>query len=250
MSFRWSASLYRETDLYAKVSLAVDDTGGIVKFLLCSSGISNGSIENALVDLLGKPIAESSALCIPTAEYANRDGADHAWRFISGREPETPMCELGWKSLGVLELTALPSLDEARWVPTVHETDVLLVAGGDPMYLCHWMRESGLAALLPSLRDTVYVGLSAGSMVMTPRIGEDFVGWTSRAGGDETLGLVDFSIFPHLDNEDLPWNTMANAERWAAGVSVPAYAIDDQTAIRVTDGSVDVVSEGHWKLFT
>jgi dipeptidase E len=86
-------------------------------------------------------------------------------------------------------------------------------------------------------------------MVMTPRIGEDFVGWTPPAGRDETLGLVDFSIFPHLDNEDLRWNTMANAERWAAGVSASAYAIDDQTAIRVNDGTVDVVSEGHWKQF-
>lgn len=78
------------------------------------------------------------------------------------------MCELGWKSLGVLELTALPSIDEERWVPWVPETDVLLVNGGDALYLCHWMRQSGLADLLPSLRDTVWVGLSAGSMVMTP----------------------------------------------------------------------------------
>jgi len=220
-----------------------------MRLLLTSAGIKNASIRDALVGLLGKSIAESSALCIPTAEYANRDGADHAWRFITGREPETPMCELGWKSLGVLELTALPSIDEARWIPTVRETDVLLVAGGDPMYLCHWMRESGLAALLPSLRDTVYVGLSAGSMVMTPRIGEAFVGWTLPSGGDATLGLVDFSIFPHLDHEDLPWNTTANAERWADDLSASAYAIDDQTAIRVNDGTVDVVSEGHWKQF-
>ena len=159
------------------------------------------------------------------------------------------MCELGWKSLGVLELTALPSIDEERWIPTVRETDVLLVAGGDPMYLCHWMRESGLAALLPSLGDTVYVGLSAGSMVMTPRIGEAFVGWTPPTGGDATLGLVDFSIFPHLDHQDLPWNTTANAERWADDLSASAYAIDDQTAIRVNDATVDVVSEGHWRRF-
>jgi len=87
------------------------------------------------------------------------------------------MCELGWKSLGVLELTALPSIDNERWVSWVQETDVLLVNGGDALYLCHWMRQSGLADLLPSLRETVWVGLSAGSMVMTPRIGEDFVQW-------------------------------------------------------------------------
>ena len=160
------------------------------------------------------------------------------------------MCELGWKSLGVLELTALPSIDEEHWVPPVQQTDVLLVNGGDPLYLCYWMRQSGLADLLPSLRDTVYVGLSAGSMVMAPNIGEDFVRWTPPTGGDETLGLVGFSMFPHLDNEALPENTMANAEKWAVKVPVPGYAIDDQTAIKVTDGAVEVVSEGHWKLFS
>ena len=160
------------------------------------------------------------------------------------------MVELGWKSLGVLELTALPSIDEARWVQWVREADVLLVNGGDALYLCHWMRQSGLADLLPSLPETVWVGLSAGSMVMTPRIGEDFVNWKPPAGGDETLGVVGFSIFPHLDHPELPENTMADAERWADGMTVPAYAIDDETAIRVTDGTVEVVSEGHWRLFT
>src|SRR5262245_45924902 len=134
------------------------------------------------------------------------------WQFISGKS-DNPMVALGWKSVGVLELTALPSIDEARWLPMVRETDVLLVAGGDALYLCHWIRLSGLADLLPSLRETVWVGLSGGSMVMTPRIGEDFVGWKPPSGSDSTLGIIDFSIFPHLDNEDLPHNTMANAEK-------------------------------------
>src|SRR5690348_11779781 len=225
---------------------------GMMKYLLTSAGIRNPSVHHALVELLGKPIAECSALCIPTAMYGHPmvGPGVGAWQFISGREPENPMCELGWKSVGVLELTALPSIDKEKWVPLVRETDVLLVSGGDALYLCHWMRQSGLADLLPELPETVWVGLSAGSMVMTPRIGEDFVGWKSPTGGDETLGIVDFSIFPHVDNEDLPWNTMANAERWAAGLSGPAYAINDETAIKVVGGAVDVVSEGHWKLLT
>ena len=220
-----------------------------MKLLLTSAGIKNSSIHDALVDLLGKPIAEASALCIPTGSYAQAlAGPGRAWNFISGLEPRCPMVELGWRSMGVLELTALPSLDESFWVPLVRQTDVLLVNGGDPLYLSWWMRQSGLADLLPSL-DTVYVGLSAGSMVMTPCIGQDFVGWTPPTGGDETLGLVDFSIFPHLDHEDLPQNTMADAERWAAVMPGPAYAIDDETAITVIDGAVDVISEGHWKHF-
>ncbi len=202
------------------------------------------------MDLLGKPIAESNALCIPTATYGHpMTGPGEAWKFIVGREPRTPMCELGWKSLGVLELTALPSIGEERWVPWAREADVFLVNGGDPVYLCHWMRQSGLADLLPSLHETVWVGLSAGSLVMTPSIGKEFVNWKPPTGDDSTLGIVDFSIFPHLDHEALPDNSMADAERWAAEMPVPCYAIDDDTAIRVTEGAVDIVSEGHWKLF-
>jgi dipeptidase E len=235
----------------SRVEPAADDRRGVMKLLLTSAGIKNPSIHDALVDLLGKPIAESNALCIPTAGYGHPNVTPgHAWRFISGQEPRTPMTELGWKSLGVLELTALPSIDRERWVQWVRAADALLVNGGDPLYLSYWMRQSGLADLMPSLPDTVWAGISAGSLVMTPRIGEDFVHWKPPSGGDETLGVVDFSIFPHLDNPALPENTMADAERWAAGIQGPAYAIDDETAIKVLDGSVEVVSEGHWKLFS
>jgi dipeptidase E len=220
-----------------------------VKLLLTSAGIKNPSIHDALVGLLGKPIADCDALCIPTALYGHPwAGPRQAWRFISGQEPRSPMAGLGWRSLGVLELTALPSLDAERWIPLVRDSDVLLVDGGDAAYLCHWMRASGLADLLPTLDDTVWVSVSAGSMVMTPRVGEEFVMWESPSG-DRTLGVVDFSIFPHLEHPDMPANTMAAAERWAAALGGPAYAIDDETAIRVVDGAVEVVSEGNWKLF-
>ena len=142
---------------------------------------------------------------------------------------------------------AVDDLDGRLLVDGVgRDADVLLVGGGDATYLCHWMRESGLADLLPSLPDTVWVGVSAGSMVMTPRIGTYFVEWPS-APDDRTLGVVDFSIFPHLNL--FPTNTLADAERWAADIGVPAYAIDEQTAIKVVDGSVEVVSEGQWTKF-
>ena len=220
-----------------------------MKLLLTSAGVKNPSIQQALLDLLGKPIEEADALCIPTAGYGHPMGSPAgAWRFITG-QATTPMCELGWKSMGVLELTALPSIGAERWLPWVQKADVLLANGGDALYLCHWMRESGLADLLPTLPEKVWVGLSAGSMVMTPRIGDDFVGWKSPTGSDETLGVVDFSLFPHLDHPALPENTMADAERWAADLPNPAYAIDDDTAVKVVDGVVEVVSEGHWRLF-
>ena len=220
-----------------------------MKLLLTSGGVTNASIRDALVDLLGKPIAESTALCIPTAMYGHPWAGPgvRAWQFISGTS-ENPMVDLGWKSVGVLELTALPSIDAEHWVPLVREADALLVSGGDALYLCHWMRQSGLTDLLPSLGETVWVGLSAGSMVMTPRIGEDFVQWQPPTGDDSTLGVVDFSICPHLAPDGQPGNSMAEAEKWAAGIDGPAYAMDDQTAITVTDGAVEVVSEGRWRL--
>ncbi len=222
-----------------------------MKLLLTSAGIKNARIRAALLELLGKPIADCDALCIPTAGY----GHPHvkpamARNFIAGLEPRCPMTELGWKSVGVLELTALPSIARERWESWVRQADVLLVNGGDAPYLCHWMRQSGLADLLQSLPGMVWVGLSAGSMVMTPRVGNDFVESTPPITGDDrALGVVDFSIFPHLANPELPENTMAAAEKWAAGLGCPAYAIDDETAIRVVDGKVEVVSEGQWRFF-
>lgn len=221
-----------------------------MKLLLTSAGIKNASIRDALVDLLGKPIAESDALCIPTAIYAFPGGAASAWKLINGRAA-SPLCELGWKSMGVLELTALPSIERAHWSEAVEETDALLVGGGDPLYLCYWIQQSGLADLLPSLADTVWVGVSGGSLVMGPQVGEEFVYGSppTTAGRDDALGLVDFAMFPHLDHEAMPDHSMAAAERWAGRLRVPGYAIDDETAIKVVRGSREVVSEGHWRLF-
>jgi dipeptidase E len=195
-----------------------------MRYLLTSSGVNNPSIHEALVGMLTKPIEESTALCIPTAQYGHPyvGPGVKPWGFVSGNE-SSQMTQLGWKSVGLLELTALPSIDAERWVPLVRETDVFLAAGGDALYLCHWMRESGLADMLPDLSDAVWVGLSGGSMVMTPRIGKAFMGWQPPDGSDRALGVVDFAIYPHLDHPTLPSNTMANAEKWAATLDCPSY---------------------------
>jgi dipeptidase E len=226
-----------------------------MRFLLTSGGIANASIHDALVDLLGKPVAESSALFVPTAVYPFPGGAGMAWQAICGRA-ESPLCELEWKSLGMLELTALPSIQRESWVPILRETDALLVWGGDVLYLCHWMRRSGLADLLTSL-NVVYVGVSAGSIVVTPyNCDAEFnlqyvpAGSDMAEENDRALGLVDFALRVHLDREGFTDSSVSNIERWAAGIPVPTYAIDDETAVKVTDGTVEVVSEGHWKLLT
>lgn len=219
-----------------------------MKLLLTSGGVNNPSIEAALLELTGKPFAECDALVVPTATYAHpMAGPRQAWKTVSGNEHRSTLVNLGWKTMGILELTALPSLGEDRWLPLLRETDVLLVDGGDTAYLCHWLRESGLAELLPTLPDLVWVGVSAGSMVMTPRTGMDFITW-HREDGDTMLGWVDFSFCPHLAPPGQPGNTMEEAEQWAEGIEGPAYAVDDQTAFKVVDGTMEVVSEGTWKL--
>lgn len=219
-----------------------------MKLLLTSAGISNKSIHNALVELLGKPVAEANALFIPTAIYAIKGGGDIVRRVIRGSLGD-PFCELGWKSLGLLELTALPSIKKELWLPVLQETDVLLVGGGDCQYLCYWIQQSGLADLMPSvLQKTVYVGLSAGSMIMTS-FGTTYGNHTLPAESDKSLNLLDFAIHPHLDYESFPENSMVNLEKLATTIPVPSYAIDDQTALKVIDGTVEIISEGHWKLF-
>lgn len=220
-----------------------------MKLLLTSGGITNDSIRAALVELLGKPIDECAALFVPTAQWGQPACSPQSvWASTAARWPgEIGMTGLGWKSVGVLELAALPSIGRDRWEPWVRAADVLLVDGGEAVYLAHWMRESQLVDLLPSLTDTVWVGVSAGSMVMTPRIGTEFVDW-KPGGSDETLGVVDFSIFPHLDYPGWSGNTSEAAHRWAAKLTGPGYAIDEQTAISVVDGVVTVISEGHWEL--
>lgn len=155
-----------------------------MRLLLTSAGVKNPSIHDTLLDLLRRPIADCTALAIPTATYGHPmtgPGAS-AWKFIAGRSNE-PMIELGWKSVGVLELTALPSIPEEKWVPLVREADVLLVSGGDALYLNHWMRESGFTDLVPSLTNTLYMGMSAGSMVTTARWGSS----TSRSSRTSTI---------------------------------------------------------------
>jgi len=218
-----------------------------MKLLLTSGGVSNPTIHQALVDLLDKPIEECTALAIPTAMYGHKNAGPglRVWEFVAGRSAQ-PQVELGWKSVGLLELTALPSIPRESWEPLVREADVLLASGGEAVYLAHWMRESGFVDLLPELTDTVWIGMSAGSMVMAPRIGADFRAWDGGAS-DETLGLVDFSVFPHFEHPMMPDNDAAEFERWAATLGNPAYALCDDSAVSVVDGKAEVVSEGQWR---
>lgn len=247
LAWAWAGDVLPYTASFGRINHSDKTLGAAVKLLLTSGGVTNPSIHAALVKLLGKPIAKSHALIVPTAQWGHpMCGPASVQALVAATADFSHLSGLGWASLGVLELTALPTIGRDRWVPWLQEADAILVDGGDATYLSHWMRESGLAEQLAACAETVWVGVSAGSMVMTPRIGKEFVEWPS-APDDRTLGVVDFSIFPHLNA--FPSNTPARAERWAADIGSPAYAIDEQTAIQVVDGSVEVISEGQWTRF-
>ena len=225
-----------------------------MKFLLTSSGIRNPSISAALADLLGKPITESTALFIPTGVYPFPGGGEMAWQAMHGQAP-SPLCQLGWKSLGMLELTALPTIRKENWLPAVRAADALLVWGGDVLYLTYWLRQSGLADLLPTLNDTVYVGVSAGSIAVTPyncdaEFDLQFVpdGSDMAQNANRALGLVDFTLYPHLNRPGMEDAELSNIQKWASEIPVPTYAIDDNTALKVVNGTVEVISEGAWTL--
>lgn len=241
-----------------------------MKLLLTSSGITRGAIEEALVDLLGKPVAESKALIVPAGVYPFKDGAYHAWNPLAGSKAGV-MAQLGWQAVGLLEITALPSIARENWLPTVAEADALLVWGGDPLFLAYWMAESGLTELLPTLATPpVYVGVSAGAIATASLFGETYAELPGAAGRPlsvdnivlpegniervfvtaQGMGLTDFAVIPHFENPNHADASTANAAAWAARLPVPVYAIDERTAIKVNNGTVDVVSEGRWTLFT
>jgi dipeptidase E len=242
-----------------------------MKLLLTSSGINNKSIHNALVELLGKPIAEANALFVPTGVYPFQGGQYYAWNPIGG-EAAPRMCQLGWKSIGILELSILPSIDKDKWLPTLAEADALLVWGGDPLFISYWMQQAGITDLLPSLPNLVYVGVSAGSIAVASLFAEAYSTERSCAGTPLTsgeivfssakgevsgilvtakgMGLTSFAIIPHFQNKNHFASSLANAEKWASRLPVPVYAIDDETAIIVKNGAPEIVSEGQWKLFT
>jgi dipeptidase E len=230
-----------------------------VRLLMTSVGPTNDSIRKALLDLLGKPMAECRAVYVPTAIYALPSGPG------DGLEMARYVATMGWQEAGLIELTALPSIEEEHWLPAFEAADAIIVGGGNGPYLGYWFEQSGLAARMPAaLEEKVYLGISAGSCLLTPgwnfdreRLERDGIYYddeydeaTPRGFGSAfTLSVVPFGFRPHLNADYFPQADLALMRRAAAKVDYPLYAVDDETALKVVDGEVEVVSEGQWKLF-
>ncbi|MCR4264268.1 MAG: Type 1 glutamine amidotransferase-like domain-containing protein [Candidatus Roizmanbacteria bacterium] len=217
-----------------------------MKLLLTSGGLTNKSIISALKELTGSPFNTLNLAFIPTA--SNMESGDKWWLLD---DLET-VRKLKFKSMDLVDISALP---EKIWKKRLKEADVLLFEGGNTFHLNYWVHHSGLDKILPGLLKTrVYVGISAGTIIMTPslilsssekeplrEIGEEVI--------EKGLGLVDFLIEPHVNNSYFPENTFDNLEKQAEKLPYRVYALDDRSAVKVVDGNVEVISEGKWKKF-
>lgn len=212
-----------------------------MKLLLTSAGITNKSIANALSELAGKNFEDISIVYIPTA--ANLERGDKGWLIDS----LVQLQRLNFKQIEIADISAVP---ESIWRPKLEEADILFFEGGNTYHLMEWFNKSGLATLLPALlKNKVYVGVSAGSMVTNPSLalklsqvvyGEDL----DKTEDMEGLKYVDFYFLPHLNSEYFMNLRKKNIEEAIAGMTAKVYALDDNSALKVVDGKVEIVSEG------
>lgn len=216
-----------------------------MKLLLTSGGLENQSMINALRDLLGKDFKDAKLVFIPTA--ANMEVGDKWWLIN-----DLVKCkELGFKEVDITDIAAVP---QKVWQPRLEKADVILVSGGNTSYLMGQIKKSGLADVLPELLKTrVYVGISAGSMVVAPKLKEKEMQrlYEEPIVDDDTnegLGFVDFLVVPHMNSPYFP-RAAELIDEVAQDIEIPLYAIDDQTAVKVVDDKVEVVTEGKWKRY-
>ncbi|MGW3635116.1 Type 1 glutamine amidotransferase-like domain-containing protein [Streptomyces sp. NPDC005122] len=219
-----------------------------MNFLLTASGLRNETLRHALRDMLGKPFGSSNVVYVPTASVA--ESGDHWW-FV---EDLNRLYELGWKEFDVLELNGLP---QQMVLDRLLHADVIYVEGGSQYHLARSITSNGLAdGFLEALENRVYVGVSAGSMIFSRHLtahSAEVIGDTAdlhvlgATAVEPPFGLFDWYLKPHLYSPAFPERDDAWADRIAARADFPIYFIDDDTALRVTDGKVDVVSEGRWR---
>ena len=213
-----------------------------MKFLLTSAGISNPSIKKALFELLEKPASETRVVFIPTA--ANLVADDKSWLVQNYND----FLKLGLQSFDIVDISAVP---KENWMKRFEAADVLCFGGGDEQYLTHLMRESGVVEVLPELLKTrVYMGISAGSMVVGKLLSGELTKelWPEESfeGSEEGLGLYDFSILPHLNSDYFAHLRVPLIESMKDRFPQTIYALDDASALKVIEGQIEVVSEGQF----
>ncbi|MBI4095092.1 MAG: Type 1 glutamine amidotransferase-like domain-containing protein [Candidatus Liptonbacteria bacterium] len=214
-----------------------------MKLLLTSGGITNKSIADALFELVGKRPEDTSLIFVPTA--SNVEKGDKSWLIDD-------LINLRKQNFKCIDIADISAVDEAIWRPKLEDADILFFEGGSTYHLMTWMNKSGLASLLPELLKTkVYVGLSAGSMVASKDLAlkmtlllyeEDPV----PSKNIPCLNLVDFYFLPHLNSPHFNLRKEDFVRKTAKDIQEKIYVLDDNSALKVVDDNVEVVSEGKW----
>ena len=218
-----------------------------MKLLLTSAGITNQTILQGLDELAGKPLDQLKVAFIPTA--ANLESGDKDWLIDDLRR----LSFLKFKQIDIVDISALP---KKIWQKRLEESDVLFVEGGNTYHLMYWFNQSGLSKILPKLLETrIYIGVSAGTIIITPSIiNADFEAEIVKEIDEEIfhdgLKLVNFMIEPHVNSEYFPESTFEKLKTRSQKYQYPIYAIDDETAIKVDGDNIEVISNGSWKKFT
>ncbi|MFA6520454.1 MAG: Type 1 glutamine amidotransferase-like domain-containing protein [Candidatus Paceibacterota bacterium] len=218
-----------------------------MKFLLTSGGITNKKIADALLELVGKPAGEINLAYVPTAANANRDNKTYLIKNL------IRLNEQGFKMIDIVDISALPKWN---WLPRFEAADILFFEGGDSSHLMRWIEESGLKEALPELLKTrVWVGSSAGSIVLSPTLAlsnkERALSYKERFGYEakNALGLVDFYFRPHLNSPSQAHSNEKVLAEIAKTLPGVLYALDDQMAIKVVNGKVEIIGEGEYLVF-
>lgn len=219
-----------------------------MKFLLTSAGLSNKSIADALLDLAGKPFNQLKLAFIPTA--SNVEKGDKSWLI-----DDLNNCKkLNFAQIDIVDISAIP---QDMWKPRLEEADILFFEGGNDFHLIHWLNKSGLKEMLTEMLKTkIYVGASAGSMVTSKNMSithskKLYYDDLSEQKYDDEIGLgfIDFQIRPHFNSPDFPKANAKYLEEIAKEIPEAVYALDDNSALKVADGKITVISEGEWKKF-
>ncbi len=214
-----------------------------MKLLLTSGGITNKSIANVLFDLTGKKPEDTTIVFIPTA--SNVESGDKDWLI-------NDLINLQKQNFKSIEITDISAVDEKIRKPSLERADVLFFEGGNTYHLMRWLNKSGISKLLPDLlKDKVYVGVSAGSMVTNPDLAlklSQVIYEEDKLETEELDGLnfVDFYFLPHLNSEWFKNMRRENIEKVKQGIDRPIYALDDNSALKIIDNNIEVISEGEW----
>lgn len=214
-----------------------------MKLLLTSSGFTNNSIANALFELIEKKPEETNVVFIPTA--SNVESGDKDWLI-------NDLINLKKQNFKSIEITDISAVDEKIWKPSLERADVLYFEGGNTYHLMRCLNKSGLSQLLPDLlKYKVYVGVSAGSIVTNPDLAlkisqviyEEDMLETEELDG---LNFVDFYFLPHLNSEWFKKVRKENIEKIGQEMGRSIYALDDNSALKIVDDKIEVISEGEW----